>query len=279
MLHIMSAEAACPDPAESLEAAEASLLALSLDDVPPHLDAAERAWVCGAAAEAEEVARWWLARAAWQANVGESPDSAFLQAHHVAPDVWFEAYGPVLRAEYEHVVSDFETSGHTDHAQVTLHPLGADQRVMVDGATRVLDALPAGRRLIQVFSTEETARFSRFVRLQPLDKVQLETGMLVAEVADPVAIQAPGPTGTTGIVEPSQTLRRPKRPVAPLIVGLSAGALSAVAWGLAAHENAVMKRSEGDALDRAYQRHLAFSGTTVGLLAAGVTGLTLHFTL
>jgi hypothetical protein len=220
------------------------------------------------------VARWWLAQAVWAINVGESPDQAFVQAHHVDAALWVDAYGPVMKRQYGEVVDAYLQQGQAPDATVTLQPLPQSTRVAIDGAERSLDALPAGRRLIQVFTSPEQAVFSRFVRLKPADSVQIQTGL-----------QLPPSSATTALVPPDPTTPLPqapparKRPLAPLVIGIAAGTLGAVAWGLAERENAQMRQQQGEALDRAYQRHMAFSGTTVGLLAVGVTGLTLHFTL
>jgi len=252
------AHAECPDAEPLVASAERALLGLQVEKAGVHLRDAENALACGPQPSPELLARYWLAFGVLGSSTGVGdPQEAFAHAHRVSPTTWTESYGPVFKDAWEAA-----GASHLGVAEVVVSPLPADGRVWLDGV-RVgpMVSIWEGRHLVNV-GWDEVVHLSRWVRLTSGERLTIPTGWV-----DPV--------------ESIEAKPKRKRHLAPLVVGLSAAALAGVSWGLAERERAAMSQYVGpsDALDATYQRHLAFSGLTVGLFGVAGGGVTLYIAL
>ena len=264
----------CPQVEPLVAAVEGHILELNLTEAQAQIDAVDVALRCGHVTTAAVLARFWLAQGALKASLGqEGAEDAFGHAQRISPDTWVEAYGPLFREIWESTALLDPGAG-----VVVVEPLPTSAEVWIDGGTVGFEAPTwAGRHLVQGRWEGDDANLSRWVGLAPDERMTLPSGWVAPAVVTPLVSEIPV---VVAAGEDTMKMKR-KRPVAPLVIGLSGAALAGVSWGLAARERGVMKRYTGDdpQLDAAYTRHLAFSGTTVGLFALAATGVTLHFAL
>lgn len=230
-----------------LESFESAILEGRLDEAEQIKQDTIRALSCGAPADRDWLARWWLGEAVLSSLLGEEQpaDDALAAAVRASPGVWVDAYGPAFRQRYDTIVSlvqagdpRFLSEGH-----VVVAPSPRDEALAVlDG--QLVEGLDlqttSGYHLLQVGPSQSDMRYAGLIYVLPghdlVVRAQLE--ILETRPAPPILKRVPA-LGLTGGV---------------LGIAAATTAIAAVA------QNGAMRRaSSTEALTSAYktQRSLA----------------------
>lgn len=235
----------CETPTARVETAEKATIELDLERAHTALDDARDAWSCGAEAEPESVARWWLARGVVAQFKQEDGFPFFRQAAGIAPDVWWSPYGPMLEASYKQA-----QARKLDIGMLQIGPVPRGGTVLVDGWDAEPDLVATeGLRLVQV-RKGRSILFSQWVDLAAGGRERVDTG-----------------------------LTRKARKKAPLYAAVTMGGLAAISSGFAAREANLIRVGSEAERDAARLRNIGFSTGFVVLATGAVTASILHFTL
>lgn len=244
----------CEDPGEIVGEVEAAVLSTRFDLAREAADRAEAAFGCTGSAEAQVLARLWLAEGAMAHVEGDSigRDQAFASAWRVAPHHWTQSFGPDLEALWREAGKQERGRGRLE-----LQGMAEGQTARVDGAPLPVPIdLEAGLYLVQAGEQGQGPVFSRIVMVP-------DEQTLVVRVEAPAG--APVASGGTATVEPER-----KRKGTGWYIGAGAAALlSGTSALLAVSQNGGMDAAgEVDTLDAHYGRQKAMAYGSYGLAGA-----------
>lgn len=238
---ISMAQAACPDLAESLDAATQNLVEGA--DAKAQLTEAETRLACTELSPAL-LSRLWLVHGAARLLAGDKSGAEpfFAAAAVLAPAGFDERLGPDVKSAWE--AAKLEGPGR----------LVVDKPVRIDGAKvrRFPHLTDSGPHALQSLELD----WAQVVVVPPNEELTVTT---------PLSVASPSATTT-------------KKSPAFLIVGAAslAGA-GGLAYGAIAQTPVMEQAGSINALDESYGLQQGFAWSAVGLAAVAVTSTTLHF--
>lgn len=244
----------CEDPEAIVGEVEQAVLSTRFDQARSAADRAEAAFGCTGSAEAQILARLWLAEGAMAHVEGDSigRDQAFASAWRVAPLYWTASFGSDLEALWREAGQQERGRGRLE-----LQGMAKGHSARVDGAPLPLPIdLEAGLYLVQAGEVGQGPVFSRIV-LVPDEQTLV------------VRVEA-STNSAVGSAEVASFQPERRRKGTGWYIGAGAAALlSGTSALLAVSQNGAMDAAgEVDTLETRYGRQKALAYSSYGLAGA-----------